>query len=324
MLKSLLRSYLAFSNKYYVPIMYRYALKRALKLYRGDVHEQIVNNNLTKEAPNNSKSFDQLDWNKNSQVVNELMNTIKQEQDVIMNSEITRQFLQNEKEERNMIDKSWLPLVAQYIASNRVLARELFNGDETKAMLFIYDRALLPPVEKMMRMVLGGQGRKGIASGWIVRTPRAGEDDNQVDVLEYMWKMMSMANDLIHAWTLTHEIYHETKLAANMSLEQQQQQDKTLSGQDDDSSKKIRISTIRVHHCMLNRFFRAHNALNLMPVICSFDTIWARNAYEHTGHKLRRNQTLSLGGNYCAFDFSKDFDKEHDVVSIEIEKLRKQ
>lgn len=323
----MLRAYLSFSNKYYVPIMYRFALKRALKSYHhhdggNEPMDELMNKNnngaQTCSSLNTFRNVEptNIDNTSSSSRMKELMNKIQLEQNDIIHSEMTRKFLQDEKDMRNMTDKSWLPLVAQYIASNRVLAKELFQGDEKKAMLFIYDRALLPPVEKMMRMVLGGQGRKGIASGIIFRTPRAGEDDNQVDVLEFMWKIMSVANDLIHAWTLSHEIYHETKNVTAL----EGHSDSTHSG---DDNEKIRISTIRVHNCMLNRFFKAHNASHLMPVICSFDTIWARNAYENTGHKLRRNQTLSLGGNYCAFDFSKGFEKEYDVVSVEIEKLRK-
>lgn len=284
-LKAFMKAYMGFSNRYYVPFMYGLALRKSLK-------KQCITYNESE-----GKTI----------ILDDVLSSIKKEQLKIIKSEITNEFLHQEKVSRNMTDDSWLPLVAQYISSVRVVAREMFKGDEKQAMMFIYDTALLPPVERMMKLALGGNGRRGPMSKFLFKTNQKEdvEGKEQFDVLSTMWKIMNVANEFLQTWILSHELYMETV--------------KTPDG-----DKSINVSSIKVHDCMLNRFFAAHSAQNFMPVICSFDSIWARNAFQNTGYKFRRAQTLSLNGEYCAFDFSKGFaEDEHDVVINELTELRK-
>ena len=209
--------------------------------------------------------------------------------------------MQKEALQRNIdkMDDSWLPFIAKYMASIRVIGRELFENDEKKAMMLVHDRALLPPMQTLLKVVLSRVN--------MFKSPKKGEEENSVDVLQYMWKIMTVANDLMQTWVLSHQVYNE------------QVSDESIKSSSNVTNevREIRVSSIKVHACMLNRFFKSHSATHMMPVICSFDAIWARNAFEKTGHKFRRNQTLSLGGEHCAFDFSKGFNKSEDDVVLE-------
>ncbi|KAL9650449.1 hypothetical protein ABK040_004673 [Willaertia magna] len=227
--------------------------------------------------------------------VNTLLNEINLEKIKIEQSELTKQFI---NEQTNPIGAlAWIPFSSLFIASHRVLLKNSNNMNKE------FERKIYKVLKETFFEASGTYTADSIRKQL--------RSINKQNPVPEVYNLVKDSGNSFQGWNMTTEIIEEDNVITQ-----------ERSNSNNASSKRLaeeKTVSLKAHYCVLNHFFKIHQANKILPIICSFDEFWMKEM-EGVGMKFKRTKTLSLDNEYCEFNFSKGYNKSIDATTEFVKK----
>ncbi len=116
-----------------------------------------------------------------------------------------------------------------------------------------------------------------------------------------------MQRYLMQRFGIEPDVASEVFEAAAMNFKQRGEQSFGKAFQYEQEVQTSKQSFVNIRRCFFNDFFRANDALELTPLFCFMDTLWADALHEGEYNvRFERPTTLAAGDDMCRFQFTRE------------------